>query len=76
MPTFQLRLADSEFTCCEDVEAADLQAAESQAVVAALGIGAEQIMKGAPFFGAIASVEENGEVKAQIVVAIGSTRLS
>ena len=76
VPTFQLRVADSEFTCCEDIDVADVQAAESQGVVAALGIGAEHILKGGAFFGAIVSVEENGGVKARMVVAIGSAKLS
>ena len=76
VPIFQLRVTDSEFTCCEDIDATDLPAAQAQGISAALGIGADHIQKGASFFGAIISVEEGGEVKARMVVAIGSASLT
>lgn len=76
VPIFQLRVTDSEFTCCEDIDAADLRAAQAQGISAALGIGADYIEKGSSFFGATISVEERGEVKARMVVAIGSALLS
>lgn len=76
MPTFQLRVTDSEFTCFEDIEAIDLAAAQAQGISAALAIGADHIEKGSAFFGAIVSVDRDGELKAQMVIAIGSARLT
>ena len=65
VPTFQLRVTDSEFTCCEDIDATDLAAAEALGLTAALGIGADHIEKGSAFFGAIIVVEHEGQEKAR-----------
>jgi hypothetical protein len=73
--TFKLRVINSQFNSCEDVEAADAGGARKQALKAALAIGADEVCKGSAFFAAEVRIESGGEIRERMVIAIGSSRL-
>lgn len=74
MPIFQLHIANREFKCCEEVEAVDFEAARKEGLKAALGIGAEEVTKGSPFFAAEVRLERDGESQ-RFLVSIGQSPL-
>ena len=75
MPTFSITVVNRDFRSCHDVDAADLDAARSQALRGALEIGAEELCRGIPFFGAEITVEGNQGMCERLVVAIGTSPL-
>ena len=76
MPTYGIRIVNSDFEARNEVEADDLKTARLQALRGALGIGTDEICKGQTgFFGAEVSVEVDGEVQERFVVGIGQSPL-
>lgn len=75
VPSFQLHVVNSEFSCSEDIEAADLEAARQQGLRAALGIGVDEVVQGSPFFAAEIRLESDGEMKQRFLVSIGHSLL-
>jgi hypothetical protein len=75
VPSFQIRLVNSDYEACNDVDASDFEAARKQALRAALEIGAEELCGGTPFFGAEVSVELDGKLKERFLVSIGQSPL-
>lgn len=66
---------NSDFESSNMTDAVDLEGARRDALRAALDIGAEEICKGTPFFGAEISVELDGELKERFLVSMGQSSL-
>lgn len=75
MPKFQVRIVNSDFDCCDEIEAADLEAAGTQGLRSVLAIGTDDMCSGANFFGAEVQLELDGEVKKRFLVAMGQSPL-
>ena len=75
MATFSIRVVNSDFETCNDVEAPDLEHARAHGLRAALGIGSDELCKGTQFFGAEIRVEIDGEVQQRLVLAMGASPL-
>ena len=76
MPTYKIRVVNSDFEAEEEVYADDLDNARSQGLRGALGIGTDELCKGRnPFFGAEITVEIDGEVRERFVVGMGQSQL-
>ena len=75
MPTFQIRIVNSDFNDCSETDASDADEAKSIALKGALQIGTDEIRQGAAFFGAEVSVILDGETLNRTVVAIGASSL-
>lgn len=76
MPTYKIRVVNSDFEAREEVQASDFEAARLQGLRGVLNIGADELCKGeTAFFGAEVSVSFDGEVKQRFVVAMGQSSL-
>jgi hypothetical protein len=75
VPNFQIRVVNSNYECCNDADAPNLAAARTEALRAALQIGAEEVCQGAPFFGAEIEVKLDGKLKERFLVSIGQSPL-
>ena len=57
MPEFTIRVTNSEFSEVEQHDWENLEQARSEALKGALQIGADEVIRGAPYFGAVVSVD-------------------
>ena len=75
MPTFQIRVINTDYDNSNEIDRPSAQEARAEALKSALQIGVEEVCNGTPFFGAEVRVESEGKVQDRLVVAIGVTRL-
>jgi len=75
MPTYHIRVVNSDFESSNEVDTTDLDAARNKGLRAALEIGADEMCKGVPFFGAEVRVEIDGELKQRFLVGMGQSLL-
>jgi hypothetical protein len=75
MASFQIIIVNSDFDCCNDIDAHDDDDARSQALRGALAIGTDEICKGIAFFGAEVRIEVKGDIKERFLVSIGQSPL-
>ena len=75
MPTFTISVVDETFSASEEYEGPSADAAVTQAIKAALQIGAEEVVSGKPFFVAEVKVANGGETVTRYVVSIGASPL-
>lgn len=75
MPTYEITVANEEFTASEDFDAASPEKARKQAIASALSIGADQVAGGKPYFGALVSLREGNKDLIQFVVSLGASPL-
>jgi hypothetical protein len=75
MPTFFVQVINSDFQASSQVEADDIADAQRQALKSALQIGADEVCKGVPFFGAEIRVELDGQVAERFLVTMGQSPL-
>lgn len=73
MPVFSISVINRTFQTCNDVDAANLDAARAQALKGALEMGVEEVCGGTPFFGAEIRVESDQGALERLVVAIGTS---
>lgn len=76
MPTYTIRVINSEFTADDEHDLGDLSTAKMQALKGALEIASEEVLKGLPFFGAEVRVERGGDQVARFLVSVGTSPLS
>ena len=75
MPTFQIRVINTDYDDSSEVDRPSTDEARAEALKAALQIGVEEVCNGAPFFGAEVCIESGSEVLERLVVAIGVSPL-
>ena len=75
MPTFHIRIINSDFKAEEHQECSDLDAAKKHALKGALEIGSEQALNGHPLFGAEVRIDQSDETVARFLVTVGSSPL-
>jgi hypothetical protein len=75
VPTFQIRIVNSDFNDCSEADASDANEAKSIGLKGALQIGTDEIRRGAGFFGAEVSAMLDGETLSRTVVALGASSL-
>ena len=75
MPTYRISIVNKDFTATEDIDAADVAAARTEALKGALQIGTDEICEGKMFFGAEISIQGNGKATERLMIAIGATSL-
>lgn len=76
MASFQIYIVNSDFACCNDIEAHGPDEAREQALRGALAIGTDEICKGNAYFGAEVRIELDGDTKDRFLVSIGQSRLN
>jgi hypothetical protein len=75
MPTFQIRVINTNFDCDNMIERSNVEDARTEALKSALQIGVDEVCKGNPFFGAEVRIESGSEVLERLVVAVGVSAL-
>ena len=75
MPTFQIRVSNTDYDNSNEIDRSSAQEARAEALKSALQIGVEEVCNGTPFFGAEVRVESDGKVHDRLVVAIGVSPL-
>ena len=75
MPTYQIRVVNSDFEASNEAEVSSFEIARQQALRAALQIGTEEVCNGAQFFGAEVRVMLEGELSERFLVSIGQSHL-
>lgn len=75
MPTFNIHTVNSTFASEDSINAPSLQHARTKALKGALAIGADEICKGIPFFGAEIRIQDGDKILERMVVAIGTSSL-
>jgi hypothetical protein len=75
MPTFQIRVINTDYDNSNEIDRPSAQEARAEALKSALQIGVEEVCNGTPFFGAEVRVESDGKVRDRLVVAIGVSPL-
>lgn len=75
MPTFRIIVVNQTFTAADDHELPSVQAARNYGIKAALGIGADEVSGGKPFFGAEVKIEQGDNLLGRFVVSIGASQL-
>jgi hypothetical protein len=75
MPTFQIRIVNSEFSAEEEQEAPDFEAAKREGLKGAFGIGVDQILRGEAFFGAEVRIDQEGQQAGRFLVSVGASPL-
>lgn len=75
MPMFHIRVVNSDFESCNELDASSPDDAKKHALRAALQIGVDEVCNGNPFFGAEVRVEFNGNVETRFVVGMGQSPL-
>jgi hypothetical protein len=75
MPIFTIRITNSDFDTKDEYEHPDLETAKGQALKGALQMGADEVVRGQPFFGAEVCVTQGSEPGARFVVSVGASPL-
>jgi hypothetical protein len=75
MPTFRIRVINTDFDNSSEIDQPSADEARAEAVRSALQIGVDEVCQGTPFFGAEVRVENGSEVIERLVVAIGVSPL-
>jgi hypothetical protein len=75
MPTFRIRVVNTDFDNSNEINQPSADRARVEAVKSALQIGVDEVCKGTPFFGAEVRVESGSETLERLVVAIGVSPL-
>ena len=75
MPTFSIHVVNSDFTSSNSIEAASPKAALSEGLKGTLQIGAEEVCRGSPFFGAEIRIQAGDRIVERMMVAIGASTL-
>jgi hypothetical protein len=75
MPTFQIRVINTDYDDSSEVDRPSTDEARAEALKGALQIGVEEVCNGSPFFGAEVCIESGSEVLERLVVAIGVSPL-
>ena len=75
MPTFRIRVINTEFDDSNEIDRPSADQARAEALKSALQIGVDEVCKGTPFFGAEVRVENGGEIVERLVVAVGVSPL-
>jgi hypothetical protein len=75
VPSFQIHVTNSDFTCTNEVDAFGLSDARDQALRSVLAIGADEMCRGTTFFGAEVRVEADGEIQDRFLVSMGQSPL-
>ena len=75
VPSFRISVVNQHFRSCNEQELPTPDAARSEAIRAALEIGATEVCIDRPFFGAEVSIESDGESVGRYVVSIGMSSL-
>ncbi len=75
MPPFRITVVNENVTASDEHDLATADAAQREAIRAALQIGTEEIINGKPFFGAEVKVENDSQVVERFVVSIGVSPL-
>lgn len=73
--SFRISVVNQHFRSCNEQDLPTADAARSEAIRAALAIGATEVCTDRPFFGAEVSIERNGESVGRYVVSIGVSSL-
>jgi hypothetical protein len=76
MPTFTIRITNSDFSDDTQHDWENLELAREEALKSALQIGTDEVIGGSPYFGAEVSVEQDGATVARLVVSIGAAPLT
>lgn len=70
MPAFSIHIVNSNFVSTNSLDASSAETARSQALKGALQIGADEVSKGNPFFGAEIRIHnEDDEVIERLVAS-------
>ena len=75
MPTYRIRITNSDFSVDDKLECDDVASVERLALKGALEIGVEQALSGEPVFGSEVKIEEGEQVVARYLVTIATTQL-
>ena len=75
MPTFRIRIVNSEFSAEEEQDAPDFEAAKREGLKGALGIGVDRVLRGEPFFGAEVVVDQDSRPGSRFLVSVGASPL-
>jgi hypothetical protein len=76
MSIFRITIANKDFSSTSDSQATDASSAALEATRGAIGIGADEVCGGEPFFGAEIIIEHNGIVIERRIISIGSSPLT
>ena len=75
MPTFHIRIINSDFQAEEHPDCPDIEAAKKHALKGALEIGTEHVLRGDQIFGAEVRIDQEEQTVARFLVALGSSPL-
>jgi len=75
MPTFQIRVTNTDFESHNEIVRPSAEEARAEALKSALQIGVDEVCGGAPFFGAEVCINRDSEILERLVVAIGVSPL-
>jgi hypothetical protein len=75
MRSFSIHIVNSDLESSNTMDAGNAESARSAALKGALEIGAGEVCKGIPFFGAEISIKDGDEVVERLMVAIGTSNL-
>ena len=75
MPTFHIRIINSDFQAEEHPDCPDIEAAKKHALKGALEIGSEHVLRGDQIFGAEVRIDQEQQIVARFLVALGSSPL-
>ena len=75
MPNYRVSVINQTFRACNEHDLQTLDDAREQGIKSALEIGADEVAKGKPFFGAEVRVENGGELLGRYVVSVGFSPL-
>lgn len=75
MPTYRISVINHTFKAHNSHDAPTLDAAGKHGIKSALQIGAEEVSKGMPFFGAEVRIEEGDGTVSRFIVSVGASPL-
>lgn len=75
MPTYRLRIINEHFNQSVELDAPDIASARKKAIATAIGIAADPVSEGDPFFGAELIITESENQISRYVVSVGASQL-
>jgi len=75
MPTFQIRVINTDYDDSSEVDRPSTDEARAEALKGALQMGVEEVCNGSPFFGAEVCIESGNQVLERMIVAVGVSPL-
>ena len=74
MPKYRITVINDQFVAEDEEDLPDSGAAANQAIKGALAVGVEQVMAGAPFYGAEV-IGPDGSNRERVMVSVGVSAL-